>query len=76
MRDAQGAFEMLADHRCGDGPCSTCDLFLSIPDSGTPEYAAWRAGIRRELLTNRNILNLCPDFVLWLIDQGETDAPN
>lgn len=62
--------EVMADHRCDAPTCSTCDLFLAIPDSRTPEYETWRRSIRTQLLTDRYVLSLSPDLVLWLIDQG------
>lgn len=66
--------DILADHRCDMPHCTTCDLFLRIPDSATPAYAVWRAGIREMLLTDPNILSCCPDLVLWLLSQRTDDG--
>jgi hypothetical protein len=61
--------EVMVDHRCDQPACPTCDLFLSIPDSDTPEFEAWQAGIRTQLLTDPYVLRVCPDLVLWLLNQ-------
>lgn len=76
MRHFAGAaiLDFLAEHRCDLPTCSTCDLFLAIPDSATPAYAAWRAGLREQLLTDPHILSLCPDLVLWLLSQRSDDG--
>lgn len=64
-----GAFEMMADHRCTQQICSTCDLFLAIPEMGTPAYEVWRGSILADLLTDPRVLSYAPDLVLWLLDQ-------
>lgn len=76
MKGGPGALEMMADHRCDRPTCSTCALFLTIPDSDTPEYAAWQAGLRAELLTDPLILGHCPDLVRWLLSLRDDDANN